>query len=68
MKETVRETVTLFVPEGYADADDFLKDCQFERAETPTPILLETLIKRLQWDGNEADLNTITIGEMRRAI
>ncbi len=64
----MRETVTLFVPDGYADAAEFLKDCQFERAEIPTQVLLETLIKRLQWDGPEADLNTITIGEIRRAV
>jgi hypothetical protein len=28
-----RATVTIFVPDGYADAGEFLKDCQFERAE-----------------------------------
>lgn len=28
-----RPTVTLYVPAGYADADEFLKDCQFERAD-----------------------------------
>lgn len=28
-----RQTVTIFVPDGYANADEFLKDCQFERAE-----------------------------------
>jgi hypothetical protein len=33
----MRETVTLFVPEGYASADEFLKDCQFERAKREPP-------------------------------
>lgn len=28
-----RPTVTIVVPDGHADADEFLKDCQFERAE-----------------------------------
>jgi hypothetical protein len=27
-----RETVTIYVPDGYKDAKEFLKDCQFERA------------------------------------
>jgi hypothetical protein len=29
-----RATVTIFVPDGYADAREFLKDCQFESAES----------------------------------
>jgi hypothetical protein len=33
-----------------------------------TPELLEMLIKRLQWDGSESVLNSITIGEIRRAV
>jgi hypothetical protein len=31
-----RPIVTIFVPEGYADAAEFLKDCQFERVESDT--------------------------------
>lgn len=27
-----RQTVTIFVPDGYTSADEFLKDCQFEEA------------------------------------
>ena len=27
----MRETVTIYVPSGYKDADEFLRDCQFER-------------------------------------
>lgn len=30
-----RATVTIFVPDGYADAGEFLKDCQFERPIDP---------------------------------
>lgn len=39
MRENIRETVTLFVPHGYASADEFLKDCQFERAKREPPAL-----------------------------
>jgi len=28
-----RETVTIYVPEGYKDADEFLRDCQLERVD-----------------------------------
>jgi hypothetical protein len=65
---TARKTVTLYVPDGYRDADEFLKDCQFERADIPPSELLETLIKSLQWDGSQPELNSITIGEIRRAV
>lgn len=27
-----RETVTIYVPDGYRDSKEFLKDCQFEPA------------------------------------
>lgn len=27
-----RETVIIYVPDGYKDAKEFLRDCQFERA------------------------------------
>lgn len=30
-----RETVTIYVPDGYNTAEEFLKDCQFEQAEPP---------------------------------
>lgn len=30
-----RPTVTVFVPDGYANAAEFLKDCQFERPIDP---------------------------------
>ncbi len=34
----MRETVTIYVPSGYKDAAEFLKDCQFEVAKPePTP-------------------------------
>ena len=32
-----RETVTLFVPDGYKDASEVWKDCQFERAKREPP-------------------------------
>jgi len=30
-----RETVTIYVPDGYRDAKEFLIDCQFECAPPP---------------------------------
>ena len=120
--EPIRATVTLYVPDGYKDAAEFLKDCQFEgvagafdvvqelrdeaifdpvrqkaadeidrlRAEleqqryenvklyddakkraiehmTATDVFNE-LVRRLQWSGTEAEFDSISIGEIRRAI
>lgn len=31
----MRETITLYVPDGYRDAREFLADCQFEAVEHP---------------------------------
>lgn len=29
----MRETVTIYVPDGYKDAAEFLRDCEFERVD-----------------------------------
>jgi hypothetical protein len=35
----VRRTVTIYIPEGYKDAKEFLRDCQFEEEEiTSRPV------------------------------
>ena len=33
----MRETVTIYVPDGYKNADEFLKDCEFEKVVPPAP-------------------------------
>jgi hypothetical protein len=58
---TARKTVTLYVPDGYRDADEFLKDCQFERAisaELPSRSEMVSLIAAIIQD--EAKYNPAT--------
>lgn len=38
----MRETVEIYVPEGYKTADEFLRDCQFEQVD-----------RRPAWDAND---------------
>jgi hypothetical protein len=48
-----RATVTIYVPDGYKDAEEFLRDCQFEPAETPverwTITSRRKLSERVRW-------------------
>ncbi|HJU06471.1 MAG TPA: hypothetical protein VJ692_15090 [Nitrospiraceae bacterium] len=61
-----RPTVTLVVPDGYKDADEFLKDCQFERAQIATGDLFNQLVGRINFDG--MDPRTFTLSEIERAV
>lgn len=59
-----RAMVTIYIPEGYKDAEEFLKDCSFEAA---APLeRFEDIIKSLNYDG--PDTNRLTVGEIRRAL
>lgn len=61
-----RPTVTLYVPDGYADADEFLEDCQFERAEISTGDLFNQLLSRINFDG--MDPRTFSLSELHGTI
>jgi hypothetical protein len=54
----MRQTVTLYVPNGYQDADEFLKDCQFEVAELPSRSEMVSLVAAIIQD--EAKYNPTT--------
>jgi len=48
-----REIVTIYVPAGYSDAAEFLRDCEFEPVETPAESWTITsrrkLSERISW-------------------
>jgi hypothetical protein len=62
----MRKTVTLYIPDGYANAREFLRDCQFEQAPIATVEMLDALLSHINFDG--VDSSGITIGELRRAL
>lgn len=49
----MRQTVTIYVPDGYRDAEEFLSDCQFEAVEKPaerwTITSRRKLSERISW-------------------
>jgi len=59
-----RNMVTIYVPDGYADADEFLKDCQFEAAGPLAQF--DAIIESLNYDG--PDTNSLSVGEIRQAL
>lgn len=58
----MRQTVTLYVPGGYRDADEFLKDCQFERTpdERPSRSEMVSLVAAIIQDEAKYDPATNT--------
>lgn len=58
--------VTIYVPDVYGSAGEFLKDCQFQRAPIATVEMLDALLSHINFDG--MDSSGITIGELRRAL
>lgn len=62
----MRKTVTIYVPDGYESAGEFLKDCQFQRAPIASVEMLDAILSHINFDG--MDSSGITIGELRRAL
>ena len=56
--------VNIYVPSGYKNAAEFLRDCQFEQATTGD--LFNELVRRLNYDG--PDTASLTLGEIAAAV